>query len=696
LSGYDGMNPRPRLLNFADLPAKVATPTGKAFWQAVVACADGGLPAAPTTPAGQLAYDTAVANRMLSAAMIVRGGLPSGFGYKHTLSEYSAQAIADLLATKPTAPDGTNVQQEFLFAMPVALGYDWLYSDMTASERDKVRATILADISLRTGPHWGDPNCPSGTGMIGALAIAEDDNDPQLVAYRANWSAVPPPGTMVNYGYIRKYLPNGGSAEGAAYYARYAICLLHRACWKSATGSTELDDFRSINDAADWLYYGTDWSSWGSRLNSVRLRNTTYHAIPVHEGNRRQLLALTGSSNPRTAGLAAWILANSHFDSHAAAHAALYGLLIGDPRTLPVRPTEIDWITNGNAGNWLRRSADPQDTIVWFGCGNSQQRTTPMNEVYIADKGKTLLGYRGGMFNHHYCDKAHGSGDWFRNCVCFIGPDMKPISGQETTAQFDKGLGFEQWPGLQPQSDGSFIGRLGSELYYPKIPVTLNRRQVMYEKAGNVVTIRDAIDCDSAKCRPHICWNCVYEPVVSGRTVTVTNGDAVCTLTFDRDVQVIKVGGMAMNEYAGDLLGGVSGRVQDFTEWTRPALTDAERALIGGWWRFHVVPAESSPGRYDLTTTIQIGVAVPDPVPTPVPVPTPTPTPVPTPVPVPTPDPIPVPIPVPSPPSDHWSISVSGNGDAANAKTLASGLVSQLKLAGQSVDQSTFSVQENL
>lgn len=143
------------------------------------------------------------------------------------------QAMREVAAFPDWHPSHFLDAAEMTFA--VALGYDWLHSDLPAGLRDTLREAI-ARFGLRPGMEayrgkansWWTTNtnnwnqvCNSGL-ALGALAIAEDSTD---LARRILDSA----NSSIRVSMNASYAPDGGFPEGLGYWeygTNYAVYLL--------------------------------------------------------------------------------------------------------------------------------------------------------------------------------------------------------------------------------------------------------------------------------------------------------------------------------------------------------------------------------------------------------------------------------------------------------------------------------------
>jgi Heparinase II/III-like protein/Domain of unknown function (DUF4962) len=123
----------------------------------------------------------------------------------------------------------------------LALGYDWLYADLSASDRQTIKDAIVR-LGLKEGieqyakPAWwvsarNNWNLVCNSGLTaGALAIA--DEEPQLASHIINSAMKSVPIAM------HSFSPDGGWAEGPGYWSygtRYAVFLI--ADLKTALGT---------------------------------------------------------------------------------------------------------------------------------------------------------------------------------------------------------------------------------------------------------------------------------------------------------------------------------------------------------------------------------------------------------------------------------------------------------------------------
>ena len=168
--------------------------------------------------------------------------------------EYKSSAI-DVMMNVCSFPDWNP--RHFLdaseMAAAVAIGYDWLYSELTGEQRSFIQKSleeyalkeIMKDFTLeegrvRTWP-WSDPKCGafpnnwiavcSGGCALAALAIADEDNTELC-------SEVLSHGIHLEEYLLRKFAPDGAWYEGPVYW-NYAMKYLsfHLHALRSALGS---------------------------------------------------------------------------------------------------------------------------------------------------------------------------------------------------------------------------------------------------------------------------------------------------------------------------------------------------------------------------------------------------------------------------------------------------------------------------
>lgn len=137
----------------------------------------------------------------------------------------------------------------------MALGFDWLYNDLSAADRSLLQAAILAkglDAALAAygvSAWWTAPRnnwnlvCNGGAGL-GALAVAEVDRSKANAVLNRVFASLPPA--------LELYAPDGGWIEGPGYWdyaTRYAVAFM--AALSSALGR----DF-GLSDAAGFDHAG--------------------------------------------------------------------------------------------------------------------------------------------------------------------------------------------------------------------------------------------------------------------------------------------------------------------------------------------------------------------------------------------------------------------------------------------------------
>lgn len=146
---------------------------------------------------------------------------------------YAERAIREML-TAADFPDWNP--SHFLdtaeMTHALAIGYDWLYPIMSATERDRVRAAIVekglkeGEKVYRKGTWWvktpwnWNQVCNGGM-TIGALAVAHEE--PALARYIVSQAVASLPHAMANYA------PDGAWAEGPGYWSyatHYTVYML--------------------------------------------------------------------------------------------------------------------------------------------------------------------------------------------------------------------------------------------------------------------------------------------------------------------------------------------------------------------------------------------------------------------------------------------------------------------------------------
>lgn len=124
----------------------------------------------------------------------------------------------------------------------VALGYDWLYKDLSPEDRKLIRTAIVekgldAALPLYRGKKWWtvlhhnwNQVCNGGIAM-GALAVAEDEPQKSREVITASLASIPLA--------MESYAPDGGWAEGPGYW-EYATTynVYYLAALESALGNT--------------------------------------------------------------------------------------------------------------------------------------------------------------------------------------------------------------------------------------------------------------------------------------------------------------------------------------------------------------------------------------------------------------------------------------------------------------------------
>ena len=226
----DGLRPHPRLLvpegGFPALKARIqADATLKAWSAKNTAKADGLLAAAPSKyeiPDGKrlLATSRRVLERVYTLSLAYRiEGDP----------KYAARAWAELSAAA-AFPDW-NAQRHFLDVGEMnhafAIGYDWLYDYLSASQRQTMRKAMVdyaftpAFAAFKSKDFWVTAKhnwnmvCNGGLAM-GALAIGDEEkalSDSLLLLSL---------GSLRNSGSIEEFGPDGGWGEGPGYWG-YAM-----------------------------------------------------------------------------------------------------------------------------------------------------------------------------------------------------------------------------------------------------------------------------------------------------------------------------------------------------------------------------------------------------------------------------------------------------------------------------------------
>ncbi|MFB3825608.1 MAG: heparinase II/III family protein [Bryobacteraceae bacterium] len=146
--------------------------------------------------------------------------------------EYFERALKELRAAAAFPNWNTNFLDKAEMTHAVAIGYDWLYPDLSPDDRTLLRKAIAEKgvrdaIPIYEEKRWWavnllnwNPVCNGGVGL-GALAIAEDEPELARTVLRYMLRSFPLA--------LSSYTPDGAWVEGPEYWdyaTRYAVCLL--------------------------------------------------------------------------------------------------------------------------------------------------------------------------------------------------------------------------------------------------------------------------------------------------------------------------------------------------------------------------------------------------------------------------------------------------------------------------------------
>lgn len=589
----------------ADLLAEAATPEGQAIVKSQSAMIPATVPSATKDTSG---------DRTAACAFCYRFG--SQLGMTPTqVQNAGIQLVADLLAT-PVSEYGTEACMDWS-GTPWALGYDWGFSLLTPTQIQTLLAEVDAALApakrISSNTTWSGYNQLSGDVPMAAALATYGETTTEYVkdVYDNNWFANKP--TWWNYAWQKIAFANGGSREGYFYFCDGCYSnFLARGFWETATGGDQSLAIEYFRTFALWTLFQIHPDT----LVKGRLPWNLYTTVFAGGGSQRQawgmLESLTKFGDPASQQIARWLIDNSlgwPGVNRSSGDALLFGLLIGDPRIKGADPATLSipkYLLMEQPGElYVRSDWTAQSNIFWFGNHTTGSRVTPAGEFMLYSKGAYLFGNAAHRIGHSYAPR------WLSCGFCFVDSTGVPNGGNYPGGSVPDYKSLGTFTATKTPTGWQIIASAAPNFAKPPTQCDL---VVTCDDAVQNVTIQATVVCDPTW-TPHLVLPCPTQPVMNaGGSVSVVNGAASCTLTFDAPpAQLLAIGGV--DHYADGLPGTAyagkpylfSGTVLDTTfdplqRKTDPASIAATLQQMG-LWRLHIVfPA----GGGTITTTIKV------------------------------------------------------------------------------------------
>jgi len=589
---------------------------------------------------------------VLACGAIYQLGLVEGFDYALKREAYGRKGVAELMTFEYEKHRGGGTGNWGRGMLMAPCGYDWLHELLSDDQKKDLVGRTAA---LRSHPEFvGGFNSPGGAGMLLGLAFYGDGVDDAAAKQIVDeyWDVWWSPTTEKsrNLAALLRYLPGGGNTEGLGYFPRNWPFFRTIAAWKTATGQDYFAHMGYFRSVPYWVTHASVPSRRSEAVYALPLAKYNADRGPAWNPRLNWLVATaTGylsEVDPRGAALARWWVDRFRGFEETG---LVGGLLIGDPRVKPRSPAELDlqrtFVMRGPNQVYMRSRWDDLDaTALAFANTRYLMRGASTNCFSLWKNRGALLPYRGMIARHQYWGKH---GEWPLNSVIFYQDEtlVRPhhVSGLEPAAEagsLEVGtLAVASEPGRY-----DFVRGTCPKAYRaPKdsgIDVAVSRaeRTMLYlrpigEDKTDYVVLLDRLATGSDSLHPHVVFQSVFEPkfgvdwdgddrgklvhdgqwaIENAPCVTVTNDHlydfkedrrvqaharAFLKVLYPQRIQTLKIGGPE------HFMDGIHGRGSEDDSYYRGFRTDDrnEQVLAGGYWRFHVVPAEPATEHVILT-----------------------------------------------------------------------------------------------
>lgn len=627
----------PRLLITSDNKAEIIDKiqAAPAIWREVIRNAD--------RPSG--VYSEKI---VICCGLIYQIGCIPGFTYSMTREEYAQKGVTELMQLPADKPIGWPRM------LSIPLGYDWLFELLSFEQKqDLVNKMAYLSPFLDNTPNMpSGRGIIMGLAFYGdGVDDASAENIVSSIfhniwwnsSFSAGWASMP---------LMLIYLEDGGWTESMSYFAFNSYFFPCIAAWKTATGQDYFSKMGYFRNVPYWMANAVvpRLKTMSGYNYSLPLYDYTSERINNY-GYGEMIAASTGylkDVDPVGAALAKW-WADTSCPVDILEYSYIYSLLIGDPRVQGKSPVELGlpetFLMKGLNNVYLRSAwEDPDATVVGFANSRFFVRASGENSFCLWKNGGALFPYRGKTIYHDYwypnTEAYPKNGVIFYEGSSLIQPlhttSMEPAA---TAIGSKSDVGTLRVESLADEYD--YVRGTCPKTYYkagayPKnSPVPANIKQaertLVYLRplGGNSadwIIILDRLETDSSLKRPHIVFNTIFEPKTGKTWDTEDKGDLVldgqwkvdnapCVVItnehlyklqysinntvinahsraflktlYPEEIETYKIGGDT------HFLDGLNGEVPHNFADNCKEFNDADtnqKVMLGGWWRFHVVP----------------------------------------------------------------------------------------------------------